>query len=329
MLRTIFKPTLLGRVAPHHKPTCQSVASKLLNISPPACTGALRSFHTSVSHHNKSVLAYESWMHDKHHTDEMCGNEQLSPACVDTSENVRFKASPDVGVEALPSEQEEACVALVASPEWCRFLLDFDVNPHLMKPGYINVFEQMDRYYKESNLVRAADVLAYTIAAKSRGWSYVEILADEEKEAQCAIIAENIEPLCYAGLELGILRLGLSPYFYLMRVLRSMESVIPENVVFAGLKGVDSYKKAVESFVIQYGLKLVQSDVLHYKYKEWLVRDAKIILRQNLMISVSNLKRNHADIRHACMEAAHGATLATGDGAIVDVCNGSLEKLGV
>jgi hypothetical protein len=105
---------------------------------------------------------------------------------------VGFTASLVVDVEALPSEREEARVSLVASPEWSRFLRGFDASPYLMKPHHINNFERMDRYYKESNLVRAADDLAYTIAAKLKGWTYEELLADEEKEAQCAIIAESI-----------------------------------------------------------------------------------------------------------------------------------------
>jgi hypothetical protein len=153
MLRTIFRSRLLSRVAPHYNPTCQSVTSKLLNISHPACTGY---FHTTVLHYNNCALTYECQKHDKHQTDAMYENDvrrtnstpfkQPSPACVDISATSRFTVSPDVGVEALPSEQEEACVSLVESPEWRRFLRDFDVSPYLMKSGHINLFERMDHY---------------------------------------------------------------------------------------------------------------------------------------------------------------------------------------
>jgi hypothetical protein len=72
--------------------------------------------------------------------------KQPSPACVDISAISRFTGSPDVGVKALPPEQEEACVSLVASPEWRRFLRDFDVSPYMMKSGHINLFERMDHF---------------------------------------------------------------------------------------------------------------------------------------------------------------------------------------
>jgi hypothetical protein len=90
--------------------------------------------------------------------------------------------------------------------------------------------------------------------------------------------------------------------------------------------------KTFEDFVLRYGLELVWPNVSQHKDQKWLVKDAKVILRQNLRISVSNLKKDHADmIRHACMAAAHGATstLLTGDGAIVDICIGNPEKLGI
>jgi hypothetical protein len=53
--------------------------------------------------------------------------------------------------------------------------------------------------------------LRYTIAAKLRSWTFEEILADEDKVVQCAMIAESIELLCYAGLESGVLEPGLPP----------------------------------------------------------------------------------------------------------------------
>jgi hypothetical protein len=110
---------------------------------------------------------------------------------------------------------------------------------------------------------------------------------------------------------------------------RSPKAIIPEDVVF---KGVAPYMKTCEDFILRYGLELVWPDVSHHKDQKWLVKDAKVILRQNLRISVSNLKKDHADmIRHACMAAAHGATstLLTGDGAIVEICIGNPEKLGI
>jgi hypothetical protein len=38
----------------------------------------------------------------------------------------------------------------------------------------------------------------------------------QTKMAQCAMIAESIELLCYAGLESGVLEPGLPPCFYLL-----------------------------------------------------------------------------------------------------------------
>jgi hypothetical protein len=57
MLRTIVRSRLrmLGRVAPHYNPTCQSVTSKLLKISHPAYIGY---FHTTVLHYNNCALTY-------------------------------------------------------------------------------------------------------------------------------------------------------------------------------------------------------------------------------------------------------------------------------
>jgi hypothetical protein len=68
MLRTIFRSRLLSRVAPHYNPTCQSVTSKLLNISQPAFAGY---FRTTFLHYNNCTLTYEYQKHDKHQTDEM------------------------------------------------------------------------------------------------------------------------------------------------------------------------------------------------------------------------------------------------------------------
>jgi hypothetical protein len=59
-------------------------------------------------------------------------------------------------------------------------------------------------------------LIIHTIVAKLRSWTFEEILADEDKGAQCAMIAESIELRCYAGLESGVLEPGLPPCFYLL-----------------------------------------------------------------------------------------------------------------
>ena len=53
--------------------------------------------------------------------------------------------------------------------------------------------------YRERLLIRSADILAYTIVAASKGYTYTNLLCDPCKEGECQEIADRIEETCYAA----------------------------------------------------------------------------------------------------------------------------------
>ena len=72
---------------------------------------------------------------------------------------------------------------------------EFDLTPYLPHEGVgnlSNVFERMGPY-KERVLMRSACILAYTIVAATKGYSYTDLLRDSCKEDDCQEVADRIE----------------------------------------------------------------------------------------------------------------------------------------
>ena len=118
-------------------------------------------------------------------------------------------AAPGLLAGGSPSVQKG-----VLPPGFGDLAKEFDLTPYLPHEGVgnlSNVFERMGPY-KERVLMRSACILAYTIVAATKGYSYTDLLHDSCKEDDCQEVADRIEETCYAALRDGFLVPRLSPF---------------------------------------------------------------------------------------------------------------------
>ena len=103
---------------------------------------------------------------------------------------------------------------------------------------------------------------------------------------------------------------------------KSPRSIVPDKWIITDLEQVPTYIEVAERFLRYYGLCLCNSSAAHYVLQENLVTQVKQALTRRGLALKAYLKREHADLRHMCMAAAHGATFLTADsiGCIIRRC---------